>query len=68
MAPCCDAPTVHVGSDGQPFGVIPGEFQLGPHVTASSLAGSLVGQYLANSIMSRGFSYSSDGIVASDFS
>ena len=68
MAPCCDAPMVHVGSDGQPFGVIAGEFQLGPHVTSSSLAGSLVVKYLATSIMSRVFSYSSDGIVASHFS
>ena len=68
MAPCCDAPIVHVGSDGWLFVVIAGELQLGPHVTSSSLAGSLVGQYLATSIMSRGFSYSSDGIVASDFS
>ena len=68
MAPCCDAAMVLVGSDGQPFGVIAGEFQLGPYVTSSRLAGSLVGQYLATSIMSRGFSYSSDGIVTFDFS
>ena len=51
MAPCCDAPMVHVGSDGQPFGVLAEELQLGQHVTSSSLIGSLIGKYLAISML-----------------
>ena len=65
MAPCWGVPTILVLSDDQLFAVTAGEFLLGSHVTSSCLAGSLVGQNLAISLLSRGFSYSSDGIVAS---
>ena len=68
MAPCCSAPMILARSYGHLCGVTAGKLLLGPHVTFSSLAESLIGQYFATFMSSKGFSYSCNGIVASEFS
>ena len=68
MASCCSDPVILVGSDGLPGWVTLGDVPLGPYVTTSSSMGSLIAQYLATSMLSRGFPYSGDGIMTSEFS
>ena len=68
MASCYSEPVILVGSDGLLSGVTDGDVPLGPYVTTSSSMGSLIAWYLATSLLSRGFPYSGDGIVTSEFS